>query len=52
MNIGWNWGGYTDFLDMIEIQVDRNNTKGWVALTFDTTPGCVDSYPQPSVLTR
>ncbi|MCX6899232.1 MAG: hypothetical protein NT105_11065 [Verrucomicrobia bacterium] len=46
--VGWNWGGYAAFLDMIEIQVDRNDSKGWVFLATDTTPGYTDTAPQPS----
>ncbi len=50
MQIDWNWGGYADFLDQIEIQVDRGS--GWGFLTMDTTPGYTDSTPHPTVLTR
>lgn len=43
-----DWGGYSAFLDICEIQVDRADNKGFVALAFDTTPGCVDSQPFPA----
>ncbi len=48
VNIDWGWGGYSAFLDMIEIQVDRNDSKGFVPLAFDTTPGYVDTTPRPT----
>ncbi len=38
VNLDWGWGGYSAFLDMIEIQVDRNDSKGFVPLAFDTNP--------------
>lgn len=52
VTVGWNWGGYAAFLDMIEIQVDRSDDKGWVFLANDTTPGYTDTTPQPSSPTR
>ena len=36
--VGWGWGGYVAFLDICEIEVDRSDSKGFVMLTFDTTP--------------
>lgn len=38
VKIGWDWGGHRAFLDMIELQVDRSDTKGFVFLANDTTP--------------
>jgi hypothetical protein len=35
--IDWGWGGYSTYLDMIQLQVDRG--QGWVDLAYDTTPG-------------
>jgi hypothetical protein len=49
--IKWNWGGYSAFLDCCEIQVDRNDGKGWVLLTIDTTPGYTDTQPFPAAHT-
>jgi len=46
--IKWNWGGYAAFLDAIEFQVDRNDGKGNVLLTIDTTPGYTDTQPFPA----
>ena len=46
--VDWNWGGYSAFLDICEIQVDRGDGKGFVALAFDTTPGYTDTQPFPS----
>lgn len=50
--IDWNWSGFSDFLDMIELQVDRDDGKGFVFLTTDTTPGYTDTAPRPAVLTK
>jgi hypothetical protein len=36
------------FSRICEIQVDRADGKGFVALAFDTTPGYVDSQPFPA----
>ncbi|MCX6900555.1 MAG: hypothetical protein NT105_17890 [Verrucomicrobia bacterium] len=52
VRIAWGWGGYAAFLDMIELQVDRNDSKGWVFLATDTTPGYTDTTPLPSTLTK
>jgi len=52
VNVNWGWGGNSAFLDMIELQVDRNDGKGYMLLAYDTTPGYIDSYPQPAALTK
>jgi len=49
--IKWGWGGYAAFLDAIEFQVDRNDGKGFVFLTMDTTPGYNDTQPFPTAKT-
>jgi len=41
------WGGNGAFLDICEIQVDRDDSKGFVLLTFDTTPNYTDTTPFP-----
>ena len=46
--IGWGWQGFGAFLDMLEIQVDRGDGKGWVMLAFDTTPDYTDTHPLPA----
>jgi hypothetical protein len=46
--VDWGWGGYANYLDMCEIQVDRGDGKGFVALAFDTTPGYTDTAPIPA----
>jgi len=46
--VDWSWGGYVNYLDMCEIQVDRGDGKGFVALAFDTTPGYTDPTPIPA----
>ena len=48
--IGWTWQGFSDSLDMLELQVDRG--QGWVHLASDTTPGYNDTTPFPATLTR
>ena len=48
VNVGWDWSGFSAFLDLCEIQVDRGDGKGFVALTFDTTPGYLDTQPFPA----
>lgn len=49
--IKWNWGGYAAFLDCFELQVDRNDGKGFVMLTMDTTPGYTDTQAFPAAKT-
>src|SRR2546422_729687 len=46
VTVGWDWQGKREFLDMIELQVDRGN--GWETLAFDTTPGYIDTAPIPT----
>jgi hypothetical protein len=46
--VDWGWGGYTNYLDMCEIQVDRGDGKGFIDLAFDTTPGYTDTAPFPA----
>jgi hypothetical protein len=52
VEVGWGWGGYAPFLDMIEIVVDRSDNKGEVLLAQDTTPGYADTTPSPSTPTK
>ena len=52
VQIGWGWQGLSKFLDQCEIQVDRGDGKGWVVLTYDTTPGYIDTTPFPTALTK
>jgi hypothetical protein len=48
VNLRWGWGGNRAFLDACEIQVDRNDGKGFVLLTIDTTPNYTDTQPWPA----
>jgi hypothetical protein len=48
VEVDWGWQGNGAYLDICEIQVDRGDGKGFVFLTFDTTPGYVDSAPFPT----
>lgn len=52
VNVAWGWGGNGDFLDMIELQVDRGDGQGWKPLAYDTTPGYTDTLAQPATLTK
>ena len=36
VDIGWGWGGNSAWLDMIELQVDRGDGKGFILLAYDT----------------
>ncbi len=46
--IRWGWQGYSAFLDMIEILVDRGDGKGFTTLAQDTTPDYTDTTPAPA----
>ena len=46
--VKWGWAGYSQYLDSCEIWVDRNDGKGWVLLTIDTTPNYVDTTALPT----
>jgi hypothetical protein len=48
VNVKWGWGGYTAFLDICELQVDRGDGKGFGLLAFDTTPGYTDTQSFPT----
>jgi hypothetical protein len=48
VQVKWGWGGYSEFLDMCEIQVDRGGGAGFVPLCFDTTPNYTDTTPFPA----
>ena len=48
VNLKWGWGGNGAYLDSCEIQVDRNDTKGFVLLTIDTTPRYTDTQTFPA----
>ena len=50
--IKWGWGKHRAFLDSCEIQVDRNDSHGWVFLTIDTTPNYTDTQPFPATPTK
>jgi hypothetical protein len=52
VKIGWGWGGNSAFLDMLELQVDRGDGKGYVLLAFDTTPNYEDTTPLPPALAK
>jgi hypothetical protein len=52
ITVGWGWQGKRAFLDQCEIQVDRGDGKGFILLTYDTTPDYVDTEPIPATPTK
>ena len=52
VKIGWTWQGFSPFLDLLELLVDRSDGKGYVPLAFDTTPGYEDTAPYPATPTK
>ena len=50
--IKWGWQGFSAFLDMLELQVDRGTGAGYVLLTYDTTPDYNDTAPLPTTPTH
>jgi hypothetical protein len=46
--VDWGWAGNGAYLDICEIWVDRGDGKGFVFLTYDTTPGYTDTTPFPA----
>ena len=50
--IRWGWQGYSAYLDMIEILVDRADGKGFVTLCLDTTPDYLDTTPAPATAAK
>ena len=52
VDVGWGWQGNVAFLDQCEIQVDRADGKGFVMLTYDTTPNYTDTMPLPTTPTK
>lgn len=48
VDVNWGWGGYSAYLDLCEIQVDRGDGKGFGLLAYDTTPGYTDTTPFPA----
>ena len=49
--VKWSWLGYSAWLSSCEIEVDRNDGKGNVLLTIDTTPNYTDTHPFPTAAT-
>jgi hypothetical protein len=52
VQIGWGWGGNSQFLDMIELQKDSGDGQGFKFLANDTTPGYIDTTPLPAAPTK
>lgn len=48
VTIQWGWQGYSAYLDLLEIQVDRGDGKGYALLAYDSTPNYNDTYTQPA----
>lgn len=52
VEVAWGWGGHSAHLDMLELQVDRGDGRGFALLAFDTTPGYVDTQSFPATPAR
>ena len=52
VDLPWGWNGQRDHVDLLQIQVDRHDGKGFVDLVHDTTPNYTDTTPFPAVLTK
>ena len=52
VQVGWGWQGLVDWLEMVQIQVDRGDGQGFRDLAYDTTPGYTDTAPHPAALTK
>jgi hypothetical protein len=50
--VDWGWQGYSAYLDQCEIQVDRGDGKGFIFLTYATSPGYSDMQSFPAAPTR
>jgi hypothetical protein len=48
VKIGWSWQGFSTYLDLLEIEVDRGDGKGFLLLDKDSTPNFIDTAPFPS----
>lgn len=52
MLIPWKFDGYSKWGDVLRLEVDRSDGKGFVNLTYDTSPGYTDTHPQSATLTQ
>ena len=52
VGIGWDWQGNAQFLQACEIQCDHSDTKGFVTIMIDNTPGYEDNTPFPATPTK
>ena len=48
IRIAWNWSGYASYLNECELQVDRGDGKGFVALAVGRILGYADTEPFPA----
>ena len=51
VRVAWNWSGYASYLDQCELQVDRDDGKGFVTLASGRILGYVDTEPFPAAPT-
>jgi hypothetical protein len=51
VGLPWKWDGLSEHVDLLQIQVDRSDGKGYVDLVHDTTPGYTDTTPFPTART-
>ncbi len=52
VRIEFGWQGYSAWLDLCELQVDRADGHGYVPLAFVSTNGCTDNQPFPATPTK
>ncbi len=48
VEIGWDWQGHRAFLDLIQLEVDRGDGKGFVPLAYSTKRRYTDKTPFPA----
>jgi hypothetical protein len=52
VSVNWGWGGNGNYLDMVRLEKDSGDGKGFQFLANDTTPGYTDSTPFPATPTK
>jgi len=51
VDLGWTWGGHSNEVDLLQIQKDSSDGKGFTDLVHDTTPNYTDTTPFPATAT-
>ena len=52
VKVTWGWQGYSAFLDLCELVVDRNDGQNFKLLAYDSTPNYEDNQPYPVAPTK